>query len=103
MMIENIESKGREQQVYMSYHEDGLLDLLVGLAILLGGLSMLVDWDISLGALWVVIWLPLWLAAKRSITARRTLAVEVSEDQYADMIRGVSSSSSRWSWRSSGA
>ncbi len=89
MMVENIESKGREQQVYMSYHEDGLLDLLVGLAILLGGLNMLLDWDISLGALWVVIWLPLWLAAKRSITARRTLAVEVSEEQYADMMRGA--------------
>lgn len=88
-MVENIESKGREQQVYMSYHEDGLLDLLVGLAILLGGLNMLLDWDISLGALWVVIWLPLWLAAKRSITARRTLAVEVSEEQYADMMRGA--------------
>ena len=88
-MVENIDSIESEQRAYMSYHEDGLLDLLLGLAILLGGLNMLLDWEISLGALWVVVWLPLWLAAKRWITARRMPVVAVSEEQYAGMMRAA--------------
>ena len=86
-MAQSINPGIDEQRAYMSYHEDGLLDLRVGLAILLGGLTMLLDSDVPLGAVWVVVCLPAWLAAKKSITARRMPDAEVSEEQYAGMMR----------------
>lgn len=49
-MVENIDSKECEQHAYMSYHEDGLLDLSVGLPILLGGLNILLDSGVYLVA-----------------------------------------------------
>jgi hypothetical protein len=73
----------------MSYHEDGLLDLLIGLAVLPAGVYALVDLDIPLGALWLVLWLPVWLSAKKSITARRAPGVEVSQRQYVGMMRAA--------------
>ena len=82
-MTHTLNSAVNQQWRYMIYHEDGLLDLLVGLGVLLNGLYMLVDWDIPLGALWVVLWLPLWLSAKKSITARRSPDVEISQERYA--------------------
>jgi len=86
-MTHTLNSAVNQQRRYMSYHEDGLLDLLVGLGVLLGGLYMLVDWDIPLGALWAVLWLPLWLSAKKSITARRLPDVEISQERYAAMMK----------------
>ena len=88
-MVQNVGSRDREHQAYMSYHEDGLLDLMIGLAVLLGGLYLLVDWDIPLGAVWVVLWLPLWLSAKKSITGRRIPNVEISEERYAGMMKAA--------------
>jgi hypothetical protein len=88
-MAHNIGSREREGQAYMSYHEDGLLDLLIGLAVLLAGIYVLVDLDIPLGAVWVVLWPPIWLSAKKSITARRVPDVEISEEQYDGMWRAA--------------
>jgi hypothetical protein len=75
-------SKEREQRAYMRYHQDGLADLLIGLGILLFGLNMLLDWDVPLAAVWVVLWVPIWMSAKKSITARRMHDVEVSMERY---------------------
>lgn len=86
-MAQSINPGIDEQRAYMSHHMDGLLDLLVGLAIILGGLTLLLDSDVPLGAVWVVVCLPAWLAAKKSITARRMPDSEVSEEQYAGMMR----------------
>jgi hypothetical protein len=88
-MTHSIGSREREGQAYLSYHQDGLLDLLVGFALLLGGIYVLVDLDIPLGAIWVVLWLPIWLSAKKSITARRIPDVEVSEHQDAGLMRAA--------------
>jgi hypothetical protein len=88
-MTHHIGSREREGQAYMSYHEDGLLDLLIGLGLLLAGIYVLVDLDIPLGAAWVVLWLPIWLSAKKSITARRIPDTEVSEKQYDGMWRAA--------------
>ena len=88
-MIHNVGSNERDQQAYMRYHEDGLLDLLLGLAVLLAGVYAAVDLDIPLGAAWVVLWLPIWLSAKKSITARRAPNVEISEERYAGMMRAA--------------
>ncbi len=86
-MAQSVNLSEREQRAYMRYHQDGLADLLIGLGILLAGLNMLLDWDVSLGALWVVLWLPIWLSAKKLITARRIPDVQVSREQYAGMLK----------------
>jgi hypothetical protein len=88
-MAQNVSSKGREQPAYMSYHQDGLLDLAIGVAVLLAGVYALVDLDVPLGAAWVVLWLPIWLAAKKSITARRAPNIEISKAQYEGMWRAA--------------
>jgi hypothetical protein len=88
-MAQNVASNDHGQHAYMSYHEDGLLDLLVGLSVLLGGLYILVDLDIPLGGAWVVLWLPIWLSARKAITARRLPYVEIPQEQYAGMMRAA--------------
>jgi hypothetical protein len=84
-----IGTQERKEQAYMSYHEDGLLDLLIGLAVLLGGLYIFVDLDIPLGGVWVVLWLPIWLSARKTITSRRLPNVEVPHEQYARLMRAA--------------
>jgi hypothetical protein len=86
-MAQNVSSIEREQEAYTSHHMDGLLDLLVGLAVALGGLSMLLDLDVPFAAVWVVVWLPVWMSAKKAITARRMADVGVSKEQYTGMMR----------------
>ncbi len=86
-MAQNVGSKEREQRAYMRYQEDGVLDLLVGLGIVLAGLTMLVDSDFPLAALWVVVWVPIWMSAKKLITARRLPDVEVPKEHLAGMMR----------------
>jgi hypothetical protein len=88
-MVHSVNMERREEGGYMRYHEDGLADTFVGLGVLLAGLMMLFDWDISLGGVWVVLWLPLWLAAKRSITARRVPDVQVSSEQYSGALKAA--------------
>jgi hypothetical protein len=86
MMAHTVNSQVNQQR-YVSYHEHGLPDLLVGLAALLGGLYLLVDWDIPLGALWVVLWLPLWLSLRKSIAVRLVPDVEACEERYTGLLR----------------
>ena len=86
-MAQRVGLKEREQPAYMRYHEDGLADLLVGLGVLLFGLPMLVDLDFPLAALWVVVWVPIWVSGKKSITARRLPDVEVPKEHLAGMMR----------------
>jgi len=86
-MAQNVGLKEREQRAYMRYYQDGVLDLLVGLGILLAGLTMLVDSDFPLPVLWVVLWVPVWMSAKKWITARRLPDVEVPKEHLAGMMR----------------
>jgi hypothetical protein len=88
-MLHNVSSRDREEQAYMRYHEDGLLDTLIGLAVLLAGVYAAVDLDVPMGAAWVVLWLPIWLSAKKSITSRRAPNVQISEEQYTGMMRAA--------------
>jgi len=66
-----------ERRAYMSYHQDGLLDILVGVYILGFGIETLADviWEFGFGsvmpAILVAIILPIWIAAKRKITMPR--------------------------------
>jgi hypothetical protein len=66
-----------ERRAYMSYHQDGLLDIFAGLYILGFGLGAYMDviWEFGFGtimpAILVAAVLPIWIAAKRKITMPR--------------------------------
>ena len=66
-----------EKKAYMSYHQDGLLDIFVGVYILGFGLGLYMDiiWEFGFGAIMpgilVASVLPIWVAAKRKITMPR--------------------------------
>jgi hypothetical protein len=66
-----------EKKAYMSYHQDGLLDMFVGLYALAFGLGMIADKMLEFGfgaimpAILIAIVLPIWIEAKRKITMPR--------------------------------
>jgi hypothetical protein len=66
-----------ERRAYMSYHQDGLLDIFAGLFILGFGIGIIMDvlWEFGFGtimpAILIVTVLPIWIAAKRKITMPR--------------------------------
>jgi hypothetical protein len=65
-----------ERKTYMSYHQDGLLDIFAGAYVLSFGLGVLLDiWESGFGvimpAIRVAAVLPIWIAAKRKITMPR--------------------------------
>jgi hypothetical protein len=66
-----------ERRAYMSYHQDGLLDIFAGLYILGFGLGIIIDilyefgFGIIMPAILIAMVLPIWIAAKRKITIPR--------------------------------
>jgi hypothetical protein len=66
-----------EKKAYMSYHQDGLLDIVIGLYALAFGLGIAMDriWGFSFAAIMpailISIVLPIWVQAKRKITMPR--------------------------------
>ena len=52
------------------YHGDGLIDIAIGFVILLAGIAEIFDWT-AFGGVWVVLWLPIMMSAKKSITVPR--------------------------------
>lgn len=67
-----------ERKTYMSYHQDGLLNIFAGVYILGFGLGIFMDviWDFGMGVIiipggLIAMALPMWIAAKRKITMPR--------------------------------
>jgi hypothetical protein len=66
-----------EKKAYMSYHQDGLLDIFVGVYILGFALGIWVDITLEYGfgsimpAILIATVIPIWIAAKRKITMPR--------------------------------
>ena len=66
-----------EKKAYMSYHQDGLIDIVIGLYALAFGLGIVADkiLDFSFAAIMpgvlIAIVLPIWIQAKRKITMPR--------------------------------
>jgi hypothetical protein len=65
-----------ERRAYMSYHQDGLLDIFVGVFILGYGVGIFMDiMEFGFGsimpAILIAVILPLWIVAKRKITMPR--------------------------------
>jgi hypothetical protein len=59
-----------ERKAYLSYHQDGLLEIIVGMFMLVMGIGMATDTFTYMGWLGVLI-IPLWTLGKRWITIRR--------------------------------
>ncbi len=76
-MTGRIDLKQLERKAYISYHEDGLVDLFLGFAVVMFGLLVLTEMVIILAGS-VFVWLLLYIAAKRAITVPRIGLVEFS-------------------------
>lgn len=66
-----------EKKTYMSYHQDGLLDIFIGIYVLLFGIGILLRtmddfsmWFI-IPAIFPAIMIPIWISAKKRITMPR--------------------------------
>ncbi|TRO53506.1 hypothetical protein E2P61_01110 [Candidatus Bathyarchaeota archaeon] len=76
-MTEEPNLKEIERKAYMSYHQDGLLDVFAGLYILGFGFGIIMDvlWEFGFGiimpAILIATALPIWIAVKRKITMPR--------------------------------
>lgn len=68
-MSQNTDLKEIERKANQ-YHGDGLIDIVIGLVILLAGISEIFD-QTSFAGVWVVLWLPMMMSAKKSITVPR--------------------------------
>jgi hypothetical protein len=66
-----------EKKTYMSYHQDGLIDIVAGLYALTFGLGIIADIVLEFGfmaiapGILIAVVLPLWVVAKRKITMPR--------------------------------
>jgi hypothetical protein len=67
-----------EKRTYMSYHQDGLLDIFVGVYVLLFGLGIFLGTTVADFSTWFVIpaifpavMLPIWISAKKRLTMPR--------------------------------
>jgi hypothetical protein len=65
---------------YFFYHKDGLLDIFIGLGILLAGAALWAEmaW---MGGVWIAIFLPIWISARKSITYRRSTDIDPQEER----------------------
>ena len=68
-MSQSINLKEIERKANL-YHGDGLIDIAIGFVILLAGIAEIFDWT-AFGGVWVVLWLPIMMSAKKSITVPR--------------------------------
>jgi hypothetical protein len=69
-MNENIDLKKLEHKAFVSYHQDGLVDLFIGTLLLFWGLTMETMLK-GIGGVWFVVFLPILLLARRRITYPR--------------------------------
>lgn len=80
-MADRIDLKALERKAYTSYHQDGIFDIILGLAIIFFGLTLLPLLEENMVYLWggvFVVWFISYGAAKKSITVPRMGYVEFS-------------------------
>jgi hypothetical protein len=78
----SVDSKEIERRASL-YHDDGLLDIALGLALLLFGLAMILD-QTALAGVYVVLTLPAVMSAKRAITVPRMPYVDFVPAPHAE-------------------
>ena len=76
-MTKEISLREIEKKTYMSYHQDGLLDIFVGVYVLLFGLGIIVnsmlnlDMGFLIPAIFPAVMIPVWMKTKKQITMPR--------------------------------
>jgi hypothetical protein len=77
-----------EKETYMSYHQDGLIDIFVGIYVLLFGLGILLSavtdfstWFI-IPAIFPAVMVPIWISAKKRITMRTRLELKAQANLW---------------------
>ena len=79
-MSEQIDLRELERKAYLSYHEDGILDLMIGFNLINAALWVLAEMPWLTGSM-IAIMTPLYLQIKKSITVPRLGHVEFSESR----------------------
>ncbi|MGD8544769.1 MAG: hypothetical protein PVH12_01220 [Candidatus Bathyarchaeota archaeon] len=84
-----------EKRTYMSYHQDGLIDIFVGIYVLLFALGILLltvtefsTW-FAIPAIFPAIMVPIWISAKKRITMPRIGYVKFSTQRGANKLIAV--------------
>ena len=78
-MLRNDSVQTNPQEDYLHYHNDGLLDIFIGLGILVVGLGMLTDIYYVFIAILPAIMIPVWRDAKKRYTAPRMKTIHFPE------------------------
>ena len=76
-MSDGINLRDIERRAYLSYHEDGLLDIMIGFGIILSGLMLYAEMPWLIGA-FVPVFTPIYIQNKKKITVPRLGQVEFS-------------------------
>lgn len=69
-MSDKINLRNLERQAYLSYHQDGVLDIFIGLSILLFGAWILADMAYLAGA-FAAVFTPIYAQVKKQVTVPR--------------------------------
>lgn len=80
-MSQNIDLKQIERKAYLSYYQDGLLDIFLGLGILIFAIGMATDTATYVGGLLGALIIPSWAAAKRFVTIPRLGVVKFGPER----------------------
>jgi len=80
-MLRNDSVQSNPEQVYLDYHNDGLLDIFIGIGVFIIGLGLLTDIPYVFFATLPAIWLPAWRDAKKRYTAPRMKYIRFTEAQ----------------------
>lgn len=81
-MPEQIDLKAIERKAYLSYHQDGLLDVFVGLAALFIAIFLWIAPDMLIYIMGTMfVWVLIYMAAKKSVIVPRLGYVEFSRER----------------------
>jgi hypothetical protein len=84
IMQENVDLKQITKKVYMSYFQDGLWDILLGIYLIGWGISIWKDLVAVMGGMWVVIYFAV-LGIKRSVVYPRSGYIKLNEARKQQM------------------
>lgn len=78
-MLRNDSVQTKQQEDYLHYHNDGLMDIYVGFGILMIGLGMLTDIYYVFIAILPAVFIPMWRRSKKKYTAPRMKYIHFPE------------------------
>lgn len=79
-MSDKINLRELERRAYLSYHEDGILDVIIGFGLITAALWVLADMPWLIGS-WIPIMTPMYIQIKKKVTVPRLGQVEFSQQR----------------------